>query len=486
METVSCLLWQFTVFWSKKSLWSDRMVSEAWEGSRHMGLLNMANIRKAIYYLQRNGILDTIYAAKERMEDKKKEPYTYKEPSVELLARQRSWKWRKKYFFSIVVPLYRTPKAYLKEMILSVLNQTYPDLELILADATEDGSVEEVVRKFRDARIRYVRLEENKGISENTGKGISLAQGDYIGLLDHDDILTPDALFEMAFIMNEMDKSGVEAKLLYSDEDKCNGDATSFYEPHWKEDFNLELLLSNNYICHFMMIQSELMKKYGFRKEFDGAQDYDLVLRTVASILPEESQIVHIPKVLYHWRCHTGSTAENPKSKQYAYENGRLAVQDFAKSRKWTEKASHLKHVGFYRLEYPRELMRVRPDIGAVGGKLITGNKISGGIYDKDGTALYKGLHKRYTGYMHKAVLRQEADSVDVRSIQISPECRELFEQATGVPYVTEKDGRTFDWKTLPKGTDYVKLSLKLCRTIREAGYKVLWDPVSGRKLKRK
>ena len=448
-----------------------------------MGRLNRANFKKTLYYLKRNGLRSTWYAAKERMERNGEGGYVYEPLSEEELERQRNRTWKRRPLFSIVVPVYRTPERYLREMMDSVLSQTYSNLELVLADATEDESVEGVVRTYEDGRIRYLRLEANDGIAENTNRGLEAAGGDYIGLLDHDDCLTPDALYEMADRIEAGASRGREPLLLYSDEDKCNQEKTCFYEPHFKMDFNLDLLLSNNYICHFLVVEGGLMRKTGFRKEYDGAQDYDLVLRCAASVLPEADRITHIARVLYHWRCHTGSTAENPQSKQYAYDAGRRAVQDFAGRMGWKAQAHDLKHMGFYGLEYCPDILAVRPDVGAVGGRLLTRRKVfgppflAGGIYRDDGEALYQGLPDGYSGYMHRGVLRQDADAVDIRLIRVRPECRKLFEEVTGFPYRTEPGTDRFDASALPEGTDWVGLSCGLGRALRQAGYRVVWDP---------
>lgn len=214
--------------------------------------------------------------------------------------------------------------------------QSYPHWELILADATEDRSVEETLMQqgflkeqptdgetepvAADPRIRYVHLKENAGIAANTNQALPYAKGEYIGLLDHDDVLTPDALYEMADAVTQAYDRGVKAAFIYSDEDKCDGEETRYYDPNHKENFNYDLILSNNYICHFLVMDAELMKRLQFRPECDGAQDYDLVLRAVAEVLATDGQageksILHIPKVLYHWRCHEASTAANPHSK---------------------------------------------------------------------------------------------------------------------------------------------------------------------------
>lgn len=294
-----------------------------------MSKLNVANIRKALHYLKRNGVMNTIWASLERMEKSPEESYTYQYPAEEVLVKQRERKWHYEPLISIVVPTYRTPEAFLTKMVNSVLQQTYDHLELIITDATEDSSVEtklqEIIQKYKNGdkkRIVYLHLDKNIGISENTNAGIEKAAGEYIALLDHDDFLEPDALYWIADAIEKSFIFGKKAGMLYTDEDKCNQDETEYYEPHRKTDFNPDLLLSNNYICHFLVMEAGLMKRLKLRGAFNGAQDFDLVLRAAGELVFHEEndkkdgrepmEILHIPRVLYHWRCHRNSTAENP------------------------------------------------------------------------------------------------------------------------------------------------------------------------------
>ena len=276
--------------------------------------LNKANLKKTLYYLQRNGLRETWISVRERLTETDR--YFFVPCSEAELVRQSDRKWEKPITFSIVVPLYRTPEAYLNRMITSVMQQSYPHWELILADATEDHSVEEVLKQqgflkeqptdgetepvAADPRLHYVHLKENAGIAANTNQALPYAKGEYIGLLDHDDVLTPDALYEMADAIIKAYDRGVKVAFAYSDEDKCDGEETRYYDPNHKENFNYDLILSNNYICHFLVMDAELMKRLRFRPECDGAQDYDLVLRAVAEVLTTDGQageksILHIP-----------------------------------------------------------------------------------------------------------------------------------------------------------------------------------------------
>ena len=159
-----------------------------------MSKINKDNLRKTIYYLKKNGWKDTLLAAWERLQKKEQDDYTYKTSCPALLQKQRQRVWENPVVFSIIVPVYHTPEKYFCEMVESVLQQTYPYFELILADAGEDEKLRAVAEKYGDARVRYFKLPGNEGIAENTNQGIRLATGDYIALFDHDDLLTADAL----------------------------------------------------------------------------------------------------------------------------------------------------------------------------------------------------------------------------------------------------------------------------------------------------
>ncbi|MCM1543045.1 MAG: glycosyltransferase [Blautia sp.] len=475
-----------------------------------MSVLNMANLKKTLYYLKRNGFGKTVSAMRERLERRGQPLYRWKPLSEEEKERQRlrAAEGFSDICFSIVAPLYHTPEKYLQDMITSVMNQTYPKWELILADATESGGTEKisdfteergksadisgqagkdtdgnriraVAESYGDSRIRYYHLAGNGGIAENTNQGIALAEGGYVGLLDHDDLLTDNALYEMAARIGRERQRGIEPQILYSDEDKCNGDGTDFYDPHFKEKFNLDLFLSNNYICHFMVIKRELIQKLLLRKEYDGAQDYDLALRGVDEILTkgQEKEIVHIPQVLYHWRCHTGSTADNPQSKLYAYEAGRRAVQDFADRRGWKANASDTEHLGFYRLEYEGNIFRMRPDLAAVGGPVVYRGKVVGGRMSLKGKVFYEGLPVSYSGYLHRAALQQDAEALDIRNMEVREELRELFKEITGVTYRALPGTEIFDTDALPKGTDCQQMSVSLGEAFGQKGYRLLYLP---------
>lgn len=241
------------------------------------------------------------------------------------LARQRSHVFEKQPKISLIVAAYNTPIDLLEKMIDSVRNQTYSNWQLCIADGSTNGKVEEWLKAHPDEKISWVRLHDNLGISGNMNAAKALAEGDYIALYDHDDFLEPDTLFEVVKAINEK-----EYDFIYTDEDKYDDASGTYAGPNFKPDFSPALLLSTNYICHFLAIRRDVYEKIGdLRSEYDGAQDYDLVLRLMDVCSPEN--IRHIPKMLYHWRMCAGSTALDSNSKKWAYEAGEKALEDWAR-----------------------------------------------------------------------------------------------------------------------------------------------------------
>lgn len=280
-------------------------------------------------------------------------------PNARKLKKQRAEKLDYEPCISIIVPTYKTPEKFLKEMIDSVRNQSYENWELCIGDGsvTED-TVKNVVESYqkKDKRIKMLCLSENLGIAGNTNVALSIATGDYIALLDHDDILAPDALYEVVKWMNEHYKD--ETDVIYTDEDKVSFDLKDYFEPHFKSDYNLDLIRSNNYICHLFVARKSIVDQVGgFRKEYDGSQDYDFILRCIE----QSKHVEHVPKVLYHWRCHPGSTAANQESKMYCYEAGKRAIEDHLKRMGEDDcQVVMTEHLGFYHVIYPiREQKKV-------------------------------------------------------------------------------------------------------------------------------
>ena len=254
---------------------------------------------------------------------------------------------------SFVVPLYKTPEKYLRRLTESFQEQTYSNWELCFSDGSGAQSpLAELLKELtaKDNRIKYVSHEESLQISENTNSAIEIATGDFIAFADHDDELTPNALFECVKAINEKPQTLV----IYTDEDKMSMDGHKFFQPHFKPDYNPDLLCTVNYICHLFVVSRKVIEKVGgLRSEFDGAQDYDFVLRCVEAVKDEE--ICHIPKILYHWRCHEDSTAENPESKLYAFEAGRRAVQAHYERTGIHAEVFEGEYLGLYRTKFIRD-----------------------------------------------------------------------------------------------------------------------------------
>lgn len=237
---------------------------------------------------------------------------------------QREHKFDRDIKFSVIVPLFNTPEAYLKEMIESVIKQTYSNWELCLADGSDDkhAYVESVVKKYarHDSRIKYTKLEKNLGISGNTNACLDISTGDYITLFDHDDLLHESALY---CVMEAICDKG--ADFIYTDENTFQKTPADAYHPHFKPDFSPDTLRSYNYICHLTTFSRELYEIVGgFRSEFDGSQDYDMILR----LTEKAKSIVHIPKILYYWRCHKASVASDISAKPYTLVAAKKALDE--------------------------------------------------------------------------------------------------------------------------------------------------------------
>ena len=287
--------------------------------------------------LKAYGVKDTFYKIKGKISDQKIAPnikynqwYLNNKPTPEELDKQRKYKFDYNPKISIVVPTYNTKKQFLIEMIESVVNQTYTNWELCIADGA--STLEETISVLKDYENKYKNikvtfLNKNYMISGNTNEALKLVTGDYIGLFDHDDLLTEDALYEIVKLLNE-DK---EIDFIYTDEDKTDENTEKFFDPHFKPDWSPDLLTSYNYITHFTVFSKDLLNEVGnFNSEYDGSQDYDMFLR----LTEKAKKISHIPKILYHWRVHSKSTASGIGAKSYCVESAKKAL------------AKHLERIG--------------------------------------------------------------------------------------------------------------------------------------------
>lgn len=312
-----------------------------------------------VRYFVRNGFSATLYKIRSKISGQ--EPNSYDnwqkkyQVTEEELERQCGEKLPFAPKFSIVVPMYQTKPEFLREMIDSIVAQTYGNWELCLAYALDGAEGQEaplrpILEKYAagDARIRFTVLPENLGISGNTNAALAMASGDYIVLVDHDDVVPANALYEFAKALNE----DGDIDVLYSDEDKISMDGKKRFEPNFKPDFNLDLLCSVNYICHLFSVKRDVVEKAGiFDGAYDGAQDLDFILRCCE----QAKKIYHVPKILYHWRCHIDSTAANPESKLYAFEAGRRAIEAHYKRCGIPARVENAQFYGMYRTHYEWE-----------------------------------------------------------------------------------------------------------------------------------
>ncbi len=325
-------------------------------------------------------------------------------PTPEEAERQKAEHFDRMVKISILVPLYNTPENYLREMIGSVLAQTYQNWELCLADGSDGGhrEVEQICLEYRkqDERIIYRKLDKNEGISGNTNQCLLLATGEYIGLFDHDDILHPCALYEYVKVINEQN-----ADYIYCDETTFkNDDINKMITMHFKPDYAIDNLRANNYICHFSVFSRELLQGTElFRTKFDGSQDHDMILR----LTDAARKIVHVPKLLYYWRSHPGSVASDINAKTYAIDAAKGAVAD------------HLRHHGYEHFQITST--RAFETIFKIRYEIIGEPKISIIIANKD----------------HESDLRRCIDSIIKRSayenyeiivVENNSETKEIFD----------------------------------------------------------
>lgn len=324
-----------------------------------MNILNLT--KRGIRYIKRNGILKAIKRLIEKItnrlfnksnrEFEREEQTNFiswiknNEPSPEEIEEQRHIEFEYEPKISIVVPMYNTKELYFKELVESVQNQTYSNWELCLADGSSNNLkfVDEIISN--DKRILYKKLNENKGISGNSNEAISLATGDYIALLDHDDIIPAFSLYEIVKVINQ-DKN---AEFIYTDEDKLMEYKENRLGPHFKPDYAPDTLRSYNYICHFSIFKKNLMDKLGgFNSEFDGSQDYDLIMRATEIA----NKIIHIPKLLYNWRMNETSVALSSDAKPYAYEAAKRVIAASLKRQNISAEVHDSPIKGLYRVKY--------------------------------------------------------------------------------------------------------------------------------------
>ena len=345
-------------------------------------------------------------------------------PTDQELEMQTKTKFRKRPKISIVVPLYNTDTEFFRELLYSIHCQTYSNWELCLADGSNEPLEEIISMTKNDKRIKYKFLGENKGISENTNKALELATGDYISLLDHDDMLDISALYEVVKVINENN----DVEFIYSDEDKFYFIDTPRYSPHFKPDFAPDTLRSNNYICHFSVFKKSLLEEIGgFNTEYNGAQDFDIILRATE----KAKKVIHIPKILYNWRVHKGSTSMDTEAKPYAIEAGRKAVE------------AHLKRIGLKGIVSNG----IHPGTYMVDYDVIGNPKVSIIIPNKDGKDVLKTC-------IDSVLEKTTYQNYEIVIVENNSETEEIFEYYKEL----EKNSKIKVIKYEEKGFNYSKI----------------------------
>ena len=293
--------------------------------SKYVRHINKKNVQKGLAYLKKNGVKKLMYRLRygTYVGESDYESWLFAQRVNEkALNIQRNTHFSYSPKISILVATFNTKEEYLKEMIDTVVNQSYSNWELCIADGSTNDFVEKYVHEhyssYRD-KIKFKKLDQNYGISGNTNKAFEMATGDYITVYDHDDTLELDCFYEIVKALQEY-----RYDALYTDEDKFDDSTKMYNDPNLKPDFSEDLLRSHNYITHLFIVNKKIVDEVGYyNSEFDGSQDYDYIFRCVE----KANAVYHIPRVLYHWRMHPESTAQNPESKLYCYDAGKRAIE---------------------------------------------------------------------------------------------------------------------------------------------------------------
>ncbi len=450
-------------------------------GALTMGIKQFQYKTRAAYYLKENAL------------------------TAEEIKQQKETDYKEQLLISIAVPVYNTPENYLREMIESVLEQTYYNWELCIADGSDGdhGYVGNIIKGYMelDSRIKYTCLSSNRGIVGNTQAAIKMAEGKFVGLLDHDDTLAPNALYECRRAINR------GGDVIYSDEVTMDEKMNKPRIIHFKPDFSPVNLLAQNYISHFLVFRKDLYNKFSLRTGFEGAQDYDLILR----LTDNATRVVHIPKILYYWRRCKRSTASGAEAKPYCVESGRKAVQSFLDSIEcdgvvsiynnmtlyhtdfYTDgEAAPVKKPNNYNMEAAFEKAdmvyicekNIEPvsdetihqlmmyaqleNVAVAGGITLNGSKIVGGAFRMDAeeflTPVYKGRLKT-NGYMRRLVMAQNVTALANTGVIIN---KEVFDELKGFDERLKGKERMADF----------------CMRAWQAGYDVVFDPMARFKTK--
>lgn len=342
---------------------------------------------------------------------------------------------------SLIIPVYNVSKRLLAECLESILHQSYQNFEICIADdCSTDPETIEALKEYEQkySQIQVVYREKNGHISEASNSALELAQGEFIGLVDNDDVLDQDALY---YVVKELNQDR-NLDMIYSDEDKLDYDGKRRF-PHFKPDFSLDTLLSSNYICHFTVLRKSLVDQLGgFRGEYNGAQDYDLFLR----VIDKTKRIVHISKILYHWRMTEGSTSAEGAHKNYAYLAGKKALEDYFKRNHKRVKVHLIENPQMYKIEY---LYNKEPSIS-----IIIPTKDKASVLD---TCL-KSIYEK-TNYQNYEVIVIDNNSCEKETFQLLEHYKNSWDNFSYYRYECEFNYSYLNNEAVKRATgDYVVL----------------------------
>lgn len=403
-------------------------------------------------------------------------PYVYEEPQEDVLLMQETVSERMREgetpesvlgssfylhsdarlpLFSIFVAVREPDLRLFRATLTSILEQTYGEYEIYILDRGISDQVRDVIAWYREDRLHYLDVSGDSGMAGVINKAASLAAGDYIFRMELGDLLTRDALFEMALAIMQTD-----AEILYTDEDRRDLRGNHFSDPWFKPDFSIDYLYATDYISRVLVVRRSLFLALRFREEYDEALEYDFVLRA------PKSGIHHISRVL----CHTYQKGGLPAEVMDARKR---ALEEYFRLRKVRAAVRPSRSAGFMEIDYIPDIFSARKMVGAVGGKVLNEkHRIVGGMRDERGNLLFEGWDEAEEGPRMIAQTVQNAWSLDVRCMKIREELYSLYEEVFGCSY---------EGHVMYADENLGQLSREFCARVHEMGYTIIWNPALRR-----
>lgn len=360
--------------------------------------------------------------------------------------------------FSVFMAVREPDLKLFRGTLTSVLAQTYSDFELYILDLGISDQVRDVIAWYREDRLHYLDVTDGSSLAGVMNRAAAQAGGDYVFFLNCGDLLTQDALFEMALAIMQTD-----AEILYTDEDRRDARGKHFSDPFFKPDFSLDYLYATEYVSHVLLVRRSLFLALRFREGYEEALEYDFVLRA------PKSGIYHIPRIL----CHTCQRGNLPPE---VLDARKRALEDYFHVRGVRAAVRPSRTTGNMEIEYIPDIFTARRMVGIVGGKVLDEkHRIIGGMQDARGNVLFEGWDEAEEGPRLIAQTMQNAPVVDVRCMQIRPELQGLYREVFGCSY----DGHVMQSKD-----DLEERSRLFCARVREMGYTIVWNPMLKRVIR--